>query len=63
MDAEIRKIMARPKDASKPILDVAANLPRAARNRPCPCGSGKKFKRCCLLRQRAAAQEPAEAQS
>ncbi len=23
---------------------------KAERNRPCPCGSGKKFKRCCLSR-------------
>jgi uncharacterized protein YecA (UPF0149 family) len=23
------------------------------RNDPCPCGSGKKFKRCCLERQAA----------
>lgn len=23
-------------------------LPRPARNRPCPCGSGKKYKRCCI---------------
>jgi uncharacterized protein len=22
--------------------------PRIGRNDPCPCGSGKKFKRCCL---------------
>jgi len=21
---------------------------RVGRNRPCPCGSGRKFKRCCL---------------
>jgi len=21
---------------------------RAGRNNPCPCGSGKKFKKCCL---------------
>jgi SEC-C motif-containing protein len=21
--------------------------PRAGRNDPCPCGSGKKFKKCC----------------
>ncbi len=26
----------------------AAALPRAGRNDPCPCGSGRKFKRCCL---------------
>jgi hypothetical protein len=24
---------------------------RVGRNDPCPCGSGKKFKKCCLLRQ------------
>lgn len=22
---------------------------KIGRNDPCPCGSGKKFKRCCLL--------------
>ncbi len=25
------------------------------RNRPCPCGSGKKYKKCCLKKQRDAA--------
>jgi hypothetical protein len=24
---------------------------RAGRNDPCPCGSGKKFKKCCLKKQ------------
>lgn len=24
------------------------SLPKVGRNDPCPCGSGKKFKRCCL---------------
>jgi uncharacterized protein len=24
------------------------NTPRVGRNDPCPCGSGKKFKKCCL---------------
>jgi tetratricopeptide (TPR) repeat protein len=23
-------------------------MPKIARNAPCPCGSGKKYKRCCL---------------
>jgi hypothetical protein len=23
-------------------------LYRAGRNKPCPCGSGRKFKKCCL---------------
>jgi tetratricopeptide (TPR) repeat protein len=32
------------------------------RNAPCPCGSGKKYKRCCLPRdQEAAAQRREEA--
>jgi hypothetical protein len=22
-----------------------------SRNEPCPCGSGKKFKRCCMQKQ------------
>lgn len=25
-------------------------LYRAGRNNPCPCGSGKKFKKCCIGR-------------
>jgi uncharacterized protein YecA (UPF0149 family) len=25
--------------------------PRVGRNEPCPCGSGKKFKRCCLAKK------------
>jgi tetratricopeptide (TPR) repeat protein len=28
------------------------------RNEPCPCGSGKKYKRCCGLEPLASAQEP-----
>ena len=24
--------------------------PKVGRNEPCPCGSGKKFKKCCLTR-------------
>lgn len=23
-------------------------MPRVGRNEPCPCGSGHKFKKCCL---------------
>lgn len=26
----------------------AAKLPKVGRNDPCPCGSGRKFKKCCL---------------
>ncbi|MGZ8443315.1 MAG: anaerobic sulfatase maturase [Candidatus Binatia bacterium] len=27
--------------------DAKASVPQAGRNDPCPCGSGKKYKRCC----------------
>ena len=30
--------------------DVAAAKPKANRNDSCPCGSGKKYKKCCLLK-------------
>jgi tetratricopeptide (TPR) repeat protein len=26
-------------------------MTKIARNAPCPCGSGKKYKKCCLLRE------------
>ncbi len=28
--------------------ELAANSIKAGRNEPCPCGSGKKFKKCCM---------------
>jgi len=27
-----------------------AAVPKPGRNDPCPCGSGKKYKQCCLLK-------------
>lgn len=36
-----------------PSLEVSiVNLHKVGRNDPCPCGSGKKFKKCCLNSQR-----------
>ena len=32
----------------------ARRAPRPERNAPCPCGSGKKFKRCCALERNGA---------
>jgi SWIM/SEC-C metal-binding protein len=26
---------------------TTVSAPKAARNNPCPCGSGRKFKNCC----------------
>lgn len=41
-------------DASEPHLRVT---PKVGRNDPCPCGSGKKYKRCCLAKAEAAPVE------
>ena len=29
---------------------IKAAAPKPGRNEPCPCGSGKKYKHCCLLK-------------
>ena len=34
----------KPQDAPKP---VKRDMPKVGRNDPCPCGNGKKFKKCC----------------
>ena len=31
----------------KPCRD-SRNDPKIGRNEPCPCGSGKKYKKCCV---------------
>jgi len=36
-------------------------MSKIGRNDPCPCGSGKKYKRCCLHEHEAAAAECAAA--
>ena len=33
-------------------------MSKPGRNEPCPCGSGKKFKKCCLLAGRTSGPEP-----
>lgn len=38
---------------------VVRTAPRVGRNEPCPCGSGRKHKHCCLGRPAAAAAPPA----
>jgi hypothetical protein len=36
-----------PRFLSSPCEGPAASTPTPSRNGPCPCGSGKKYKRCC----------------
>ena len=33
---------------ASPPVTVRRDAPKTGRNDPCPCGSGKKFKQCCL---------------
>jgi uncharacterized protein YecA (UPF0149 family) len=30
-----------------PVDTIRSEEPRTGRNDPCPCGSGKKYKKCC----------------
>jgi hypothetical protein len=34
------------------IAEAVQDIGRVGRNQPCPCGSGRKFKNCCLARLR-----------
>ena len=55
MMEEIRKATASPEELAKykemklspTPKQLRRKPPRVGRNEPCPCGSGKKFKRCC----------------
>jgi uncharacterized protein YecA (UPF0149 family) len=40
------------KNAQQPYRRSA---PKIGRNEPCPCGSGRKYERCCLLKPQTAA--------
>ncbi|MCJ7449024.1 MAG: SEC-C domain-containing protein [Bacteroidales bacterium] len=35
-------------DYSPPVIPYVNTMPKTGRNDPCPCGSGKKYKKCCL---------------
>jgi len=43
-----RARLARAKPPGAPGAPANQNRPKVGRNDPCPCGSGKKFKKCCL---------------
>ncbi len=32
----------------RPVPNPVRAVPQPGRNAPCPCGSGRKFKKCCL---------------
>ncbi|MBX2979527.1 MAG: SEC-C domain-containing protein [Flavobacteriales bacterium] len=31
-----------------PVETYKRDTPKVGRNEPCPCGSGKKYKKCCM---------------
>lgn len=41
-------------------VQTVRTTPKVGRNEPCPCGSGKKYKKCCLLAETAAVETPEE---
>jgi len=40
--------LARREEFSSSAIPIQRSEPRVGRNDPCPCGSGRKYKRCCL---------------
>ncbi|MFS0878821.1 SEC-C metal-binding domain-containing protein [Metabacillus niabensis] len=36
------------RNAPNDIAELSVNVEKVGRNDPCPCGSGKKYKKCCL---------------
>ncbi|MEA3466509.1 MAG: preprotein translocase subunit SecA [Thermodesulfobacteriota bacterium] len=50
MEEEQRKrkiVTNRSDEADKPAKPVTRDADKVGRNQPCPCGSGKKYKKCC----------------
>lgn len=50
--ARVRQLVAeqpprQPIDTAQPAAQPVITTPKPGRNDPCPCGSGKKYKRCC----------------
>ncbi|MBO4674865.1 MAG: SEC-C domain-containing protein [Elusimicrobiaceae bacterium] len=42
-----KELRAENADAQPKVETVVHEGPRIGRNDPCPCGSGKKYKKCC----------------
>lgn len=53
---DLNRVLAGPAPASSPAdLEIAREQPappKVGRNDPCPCGSGKKYKKCCYRKDR-----------
>jgi hypothetical protein len=49
----IREYPAEPKEKIAELFSVLERFEKTGRNDPCPCGSGRKYKKCCLARDEA----------
>ena len=47
MDA-LKKTRGEPGNLTALLREAAKGRTKVGRNDPCPCGSGKKYKKCCL---------------
>lgn len=55
-DADLSARRFYPKQPAQPLQPVVRES-KTGRNDPCPCGSGKKYKKCCLDKEIAKAQD------
>ena len=51
-------VAAAPEDREKQVAEAKSRLEAAGRNDPCPCGSGRKYKKCHLRADEAAVIAP-----
>jgi hypothetical protein len=60
IDAPVAALVARVREAPRVVARgiTVRSGPRPGRNEPCPCGSGKKYKKCCADKDDAAAAAP-----
>lgn len=49
-DTSFKKIEVKKKKAGPKVMPITPRN-KIGRNTPCPCRSGKKFKKCCLLKR------------
>jgi hypothetical protein len=60
IDAPVAALVERVREAPRVVARgvTVRSGPRPGRNEPCPCGSGKKYKKCCADKDDAAAAAP-----
>ena len=51
LEREVREAKAKVQSLRRQLASAQQESKRIGRNDPCPCGSGKKFKRCCMRKQ------------